>query len=297
MTTDARETEGPAARRWRELVERRARQMDDAYAALGRTSADYWSRRVGSGTSVLRRTASEDDPLLKVVLPHVTPHSTLIDVGAGAGRYAVALAPHLGRVVAVEPEAAMIPLLKAAINERGATNVEVLPAKWEDADIAPAESVICAHVLYPIANAVPFLRKLDDHATAFCALVLRETSPDPEPLGALWERFHREPRYLQPGYMEALNLLYELGIRANVSIARVPGPSWSYPTIEDSVAAAREHLILRDEPLINEALRAELRKWLVRDGELLRLPVQPAHAGVLWWEKEAAVLDGPRVTI
>src|SRR6266571_3123868 len=105
-------SEGPAARHWRELVERRARQMDAAYASLQRSSADYWARRMANRNSALRRRAAPDDPLLQTVLSIAGPKSSLLDVGAGAGRYSVALAPHVASVVAVEPDAAMIPLLQ-----------------------------------------------------------------------------------------------------------------------------------------------------------------------------------------
>ena len=98
------ENAGPssAAQHWRDLVERRARQMDSAYALLSRTSADYWQRRMANPISILRRQAGADDLVLRVVLQSIDATSTVLDVGAGAGRYAVALAPHVASVIAVE---------------------------------------------------------------------------------------------------------------------------------------------------------------------------------------------------
>ena len=34
-----------AVERWQAIIDARARQMDAAYARLGRTSADFWDRR------------------------------------------------------------------------------------------------------------------------------------------------------------------------------------------------------------------------------------------------------------
>lgn len=285
--------EGPAARRWRALVERRAQQMDAAYAALNRSSADYWARRVTNRPSMLRRLASEDDPIVQALLPYLEQQTnleqqtTLLDVGAGAGRYALALAPRVASLVAVEPDAAMLPLLRDGIREAGAGNVEVVAATWQDAAVEAADIVLCAHVLYPIADAVPFVRKLGVSARRACFLALRDVVSEPEPLGRLWQRFHGEPRYLQPGYLDAYALLYEIGIRANVRVSQISRPSWSFPDVEAAVDSVREHLILPERDDVDEVLRTELAAALVSDGELLRLEVEPTYSAVIWWESSA----------
>jgi SAM-dependent methyltransferase len=261
--------------------------MDAAYAAIGRTSADYWSRRTGNQSSVLRTVAVAGDPILQLLRTRMSAGSTLLDVGAGAGRYALALAPQLREVVAVEPDSAMLPALESAIQSANAQNVTIVRSIWQDAGVPSADFVLCAHVLYPIADAAEFVLKLDCHATRACFVVLRETAPDPEPLGELWRRFHGEPRYLQPGYVEAFDLLHEVGIHANVSVCRIPGPSWAFEDLDRGVAFAREHLILPQSEEIDEELRAALKPALIADGALLRLPASEAYAGVLWWERKA----------
>jgi FkbM family methyltransferase len=278
-------TEGPAASRWRALVERRARQMDGAYEALGRTSADFWARRLRSGPSMLRRIAGADEPGLQTLIEHSGRDATVIDVGAGAGRYALAIAARVRRVVAVEPDEAMLPLLQQAIAEHGMTNIDVIAATWQEANVDRAEGVFCAHVLYPIADAVPFLSKLDDRATRVCVLVLRDVVPEPEPLGALWQRFHGEPRYLQPGFQEALAMLEEMGFDVEVELRDVPGPSWSYTDLDAAVDSAREHLILGKSEMADRVLRTELRQALEEQDGVLRLPVEPAKVAALWWLK------------
>ena len=276
---------GPAATRWRETVERRQRQMDAAYAAIGRTSADYWTRRIGNRPSMLQHIADPGDPTMVAMRPFLSTSTTVLDVGAGAGRYALALAPHVASVVAVEPDKAMVPRLESAIRETGAGNVTILQSSWQDAQVAPADVALCAHVLYPIANAVAFVRKLDACARRARFIVLRDVVAEPEPLGRLWAQFHHQPRYLQPGYADAFDLLYELGIRANVCVSVVPGPTWSFETLDDAVAGVREHLILRDSPETNAELSRELTSALQESDGMLRLSVSEAHVGVLWWEK------------
>lgn len=286
--------EGPAARRWREIVERRARQMDAAYASLGRTSSDYWSRRMTNRANQLRRLAAGDDPFLQLVLSCATPDSSILDVGAGAGRYTVALAAHARALTAVEPDEAMIPLLRESVEQAGLGaagdktppyKVEIVRSTWEQAEVAPADLAVCAHVLYPIAAAEPFLRKLDEHASVACFVALRDTAPEPEPLGRLWQRYYGEPRLLQPGYADAFDLLYEMGIRANVRVYPAPGQTRRFESIEQALAGVREHLILPEETPSDADLLAELGPALLESEGLFVLPAEPTHIAALWWTK------------
>lgn len=277
----------PAAQHWHELVERRKRQMDEAYDRLGRTSADYWRRRMGR-TSLLQQRAPEDDPLVDCLRPHLCPTTTVLDVGAGAGRYTRALAPLVAQVIAVEPDATMAELLQAAVDEEGLTGVQLVRSGWLEAKVEPTDLVLCSHVLYPIADAVTFIRKLDAHASRACYLSLRATSPEPEPLGELWRRFHGEPRALQPGYRDAYALLDELGIRANIRITPGMRSIWSFDDFEHAVEAVREHLILPDTADMAAKLREALEPRLVASDGRLILPHQPAPVAIMWWESGSA---------
>src|SRR5437867_924265 len=92
--------------RWRELVLARRRQMDAAYARLGRTSADFWTRRADR-YRVARPIAEAGDIVLRRVAKLAGPDGDVLDVGAGTGRYTLALSPRVGSVTAVEPDPAM----------------------------------------------------------------------------------------------------------------------------------------------------------------------------------------------
>jgi SAM-dependent methyltransferase len=276
---------GAAADRWRGMVEARQRQMDAAYTAIGRTSADFWARRLGTRPSMLSRVAGDDDPTIAALLPFLSSDTTVLDVGAGAGRYALGIAPHVRSVTAVEPDGAMLPRLESAIQESGISNVAVVRSTWQEERVAPSDIVLCAHMLYPIADAEDFIRKLDEAALQACFVVLRDVVPEPEPLGRLWTRFHGEPRRLQPGYAEAFNLLYELGIHANLRVSTTSGPSWHFEDDESAIDGVREHLILPNTPEVNAELREQLSSTLDRGGGMLGLPSPDTYLGVLWWEK------------
>ena len=58
----------------------------------------------------------------------VGPASTVVDLGAGTGRLALAAAPHVGRVVAVDVSPAMLALLREQAAKAGLANVECVQA-------------------------------------------------------------------------------------------------------------------------------------------------------------------------
>lgn len=275
---------------WKELVLARQRQMDAAYARLGRSSSDFWERRADRFRSVAR-IASEDDPVVRRVLKLATPEGTVLDVGAGTGRFAVALAPHVRHLTAVEPSPAMVRHLRDALAAAGITNATVIEQRWEDVTVTPATVVLCAHVLYPIAEPVPFIQKLEAHATRAVVLAMMVTWAEPPLMATLWRRYHGEERVGQPEAFDAIAVLYEMGIPANVTVHALPGGQgmWSFHDLDEAVTAAREHLILPPEPAVEAELRAALEGELVPAEGRLVLPQPQRAVACIWWER-----DGPR---
>ncbi|MSQ13278.1 MAG: class I SAM-dependent methyltransferase [Dehalococcoidia bacterium] len=90
----------------------------------------------------------------------------MLDVGAGAGRYALPLALCCRHVTAVEPSPAMGKGFRAVAAEAGIANVSLVQAAWEEANVRPADVALCSNVLYTLRDAEAFIRKLDRHARA-----------------------------------------------------------------------------------------------------------------------------------
>ncbi len=275
---------------WKELVLARQRQMDAAYARLARSSADFWERRADRFRAVAR-IASEDDPIVRRVRKLATSEGTVLDVGAGTGRFALALASHVRHLTAVEPSAAMVRHLREGLAAAGLANVSVIEQRWEDAVVAPATVVLCAHVLYPIAEPVPFIQKLEAHATRAVVLAMMVTWAEPPLMAELWRRYHGDERVGQPEAFDAIAVLHEMGIPANVTVHTLPGglAMWSFQDVDEAVTVAREHLILPPEPALEAELRAALERALVPQEGRLVLPQPQRAVACIWWER-----DGPR---
>src|SRR6516225_5112644 len=147
-------------KRWGQIVEAREKE------AAGHSDPAYWDRRA---SSFARSTQSRVDDFLKVLEPYLSPRKTLIDVGAGAGRHAVPLSRRLEWVTAVEPSEGM----RARIPPRD--NITVIASTWEDAEVAPADLVICSHVMYGVADPVAFIQKMNRSARDRVFVMIRES--------------------------------------------------------------------------------------------------------------------------
>ena len=268
--------------RWRGIVEERKRQTDAAYERLGRTTADYWARRAGRFAAFSRE--DHPDPFLDKVLAHVDGQSTVLDVGAGTGRHTVPMARVVRRVVAVEPSPAMASRLREWAQEEGLANVELIEGSWPDTDTPVCDLAVCSHVLYPIAEIEPFLRRLDGSARRWCFLELHDEQIALESLG-LWERFHGEPRAPQPTFRDVLPVLWQMGLRPNLEMSAIPA-GWSWESMDEAAEEGRVHLAIPEDEATETRLRQMLAATLVeREGRLFE-PRDVYRSAIVWWGKE-----------
>lgn len=273
-----------ALARWRWLVERRER----AIAALRGpgAGADYWS--TGAATFPRASDGTEPEPVRDFLLAHIDATQTVLDVGAGTGRLALPLARVANSVVAVEPSAAMAAVLREEIVRWKVENIHLVPETWIDAAIKPADVVVCANVLTPIADLGPFAIKLDAYAQRACYIVLRDPSPD-APLVNAWMEVHGRPHPREPAYLDALAALDAVGIAAHLTL--LPSPTvWSngFESAGALEVLVRSRLWLR-EPGADAAADKRLRRFLdlatiERDGRYY-LPSGAGHAAIIWWQR------------
>jgi 2-polyprenyl-3-methyl-5-hydroxy-6-metoxy-1,4-benzoquinol methylase len=270
-----------AVARWQAIIDARAKQMDAAYAELGRTSAGYWDLRARRYHESTKSTVV-NDPFFNKLRTVITPQTSVLDVGAGSGRFALALAPLAKQVIAVEPNASMLDYLMRDAQYLNFSNISYSHNTWQDVpDELQADIVICSHVLYPIRDIVPFLAKFQSAARQACYIYMRATPIDAL-TAHLWKHFHGDERCYPPGYIHALDVLYEMGIFANVEMVTLPG-SLRYPSLDVAVEELMEQLILPGDEKTRGELRDSLAGWLVQRDGMLVPPPREMLCAIIWW--------------
>lgn len=250
------------AARWRQLVEDRSAGAHD--------DPGYWNRRA---RSFARSTHARSDEFLAVVDGYLSPRTTVIDAGAGTGRHAVPLAGRAEWVTAVEPSEGM----RAQMEPRD--NMTVVASTWEDAEVAPADIVICSHVLYGVADVVPFIAKLDRSARERVFIMLRE-SELPHPATSIRKITRGESGPRMPRFSDLFMLLLEMGIAPDVSFLRYPMAT-RYSGMDEAIADCRAML---GEDWDETTGRAVLEDILRHDGDDLVFDGGTALSGVAHWQ-------------
>jgi SAM-dependent methyltransferase len=249
---------------WGEVVEARDKQ------AARHSDTGYWDRRANS---FARSTQARADDFLRILEPYLSPRKTLIDVGAGTGRHAVPLAERLEWVTAIEPSEGM----RSHMATRD--NITVIASSWEDAEVAPADLVICSHVLYGVADPVPFVTKLERSARERVFVMMRE-SDLPHPAAEVRRRLQHGEVARLPRFSELFMLLLQMGIAPDVVFLRYPITT-RYSDLEEAVVDVRA---MFGEGWDEDAGRLALAEILHRDGDQLVYDGGIALSGVAHWQ-------------
>src|SRR5689334_9783267 len=72
-----------------------------------------------------------DDPVVNLIGEWLRPESTVLDVGGGAGRYALPLALRSKYVTVVDPSPSMLQALRESAADAGIENVSAVQAGWD----------------------------------------------------------------------------------------------------------------------------------------------------------------------
>ena len=179
-----------------------------------------------------------DDPLVAALLALVRPGDTWLDVGAGAGRFALpiarALDPSGGSVVALDVSPSMLEALTEIAEDHVIENVRTVELRWPPESSGldfGADVGLIAHVGYDVEHIGPFLDALEAASRRLCVALLMERAPasaaDP-----FWPPVHGEERIPLPALPDAVELL----------TARERNPSVTRIAIEPRRFESREEL-------------------------------------------------------
>ena len=223
-----------------------------------------------------------DDPVLAELIALAQPGETWMDIGAGAGRYALPLARTVGHVIAIEPSSSMRAALDEGIAAQGLTNVRSMADRWPMADPPVVDVALIAHVGYDIEAIGPFVGAMEATARRLCVAVLMERPPaavaDP-----FWPIVHGEPRLALPALPEFVELLRARGREPVVTMTeRAPRHFDGRAQLEGGL---RRQLWIADGGEKERRFREALEELAVEgaDGTFTLAGQEAAGIGIVTW--------------
>ncbi len=243
------------------------------------------------------------DPVLDALRRHARADDTWLDIGAGAGRYALPLARTVREVIALDPSASMLESLRGAMGEHQIGNVVVVEGRWPDAfDTAsgplahagalPVDVALIAHVGYDVEAIGPFVEAMERASRRECLAVLMERSP--ALLAApFWPPLHGEERIALPALPALVDLLAARGRRPTVEMVEARRRRWA--TRDEVERYVRRQTWVAPGSEKDRRMQELLEQWLVTedDGTVELSVSEPLHVGLVAWQPPPAVASEP----
>ena len=207
---------------------------------------------------------------------------TVLDVGAGSGRLAIPIAKQVKQVTAVEPSAIMFALLKSNVAKADARNIVPVNVACEDLNarnrICPHDVVLASFCLFMV-DIADVLRQLDALAKKRVYVFMSASEWISEELQKIV--YDGSLPFKCGDYLYVYNILYDLGIFANVEIWNFNSEK-CFSDLDEAVSNFKENYLV--PPKKEDKLREYLKALLVEENGKLWLK-RKRKAAMIWWTK------------
>lgn len=226
------------------------------------------------------------DTALEALLAIASEDDTWADIGAGAGRFALPLALHMKRVIAIEPSPAMRAELANLQIEHGITNVDIRDERWPSDDPAisgMADVALISHVGYDIERMGAFLDTMERSAVRECVAVQFDRAPG-SMFWQIWPAIHGEEQAHLPGAVEFIELLQARDAVVEAGELERGGDRqrFVFAAPEHAMDWARRRLWLSESSAKLPLLRDAVAELLIERDSGWSLPDQPKQMLIRW---------------
>ncbi|KAA9002552.1 methyltransferase domain-containing protein [Affinibrenneria salicis] len=197
---------------------------------------EHWDQRA---EKMAASCASPQDTYLPQLLTKMdlSGADTLLDMGCGPGSVCLALADRLQRVYGVDYSSGMLQLAARRAQEQGIDNATLIRRAWEDEwDDLPQCDIAVASRSTLVADLRQAMLKLNQKARL---RVYTTHTVSPSFMDVHIQRAIGRPVVELPNYIYAVNVLYQMGIRAKVDFIRGPNCQGDNATFERLVENVR----------------------------------------------------------
>lgn len=236
-------------------------------------------------TARLNNCASAVEKISKM---HIEPDYTVLDIGAGPGTLAIPLARRVKKVTAIEPGLGMLECLKDHIRKECIENIVCVNKKWEDVSLDDTEKhdVVIASFSLEMSDLQDALRKMNDFAKQHVYIFWNIGKSDwVTYYEKIWPKVHNRSYIPGPGTNYVYNILYEMGIYANIQVG-VLAFRPEYSSLDEAVAVFKAFVHAETQEQEN-ALKKCLPGILVqKKNGAFTLPDNGKYPyALIWWNK------------
>lgn len=210
--------------------------------------------------------------------------STVLDIGSGPGSYTIPLAKTVKHVTALDPSKAMLVYLKKIAEEEKLSNIDCVNKKWEDVvpfeDVREHDILIASHsfAMLDMKAALEKMNQLARRAVYLFTGAGCRRSQDEE----LWLKLHDEEQKHEPGYIYIYNILFEMGIYANVMISDVEYRQ-KYSNFEEALERWKKSFEA-DTKESEEIIRSYISDLLIEKDGVLWF-IEDRKEVMIWWNQ------------
>ncbi len=250
----------PESKAMKNIDWNRAWQEARKHKKNDRSDSSHWNRRAASFAQHAKKSNYAEE-FLRMIAPQ--PEWSVLDVGCGAGTLAIPLAGLVKRITAIDFSEAMIALLNDHCAEHGLSNISTGVVGWEDdwdqAGIGIHDVAIASRslVVDDLRTALIKLHNTTRHRVHISSLV-GDGPFDRKIFEAIERDLDRGPDYIY-----VCNLLYQMGIHAEVRFVNNGDGGRVYRDVDDAVGKFR-WMIDSLTPEETARLRRYFEKHLVR---------------------------------